>query len=161
MNDTVNVNHSNSLDLATGMTLEAWVNPAVPPSGWRAAIVKEQPGGVVYYLYPSGGGDDSPVTGVYVAAEQTLFGGSRLPVSTWTHLAATFDGTTQRLYVNGVEVTSRAQTGTIQRSASPLRIGGNAVLGEFFEGFIDEVRIYNRALTLTEIQTDMNSPVGP
>jgi hypothetical protein len=33
--------------------------------------------------------------------------------------------------------------------------------GEFFQGRIDEVRIYNRALSQTEIQTDMNTPVGP
>ena len=41
-----------------------------------------------------------------------------------------------------------------------LRIGGNAIWGEYFSGLIDEVRIYNRALTPTEIQTDMNTPVG-
>ena len=44
---------------------------------------------------------------------------------------------------------------------SPLRIGGNAVWGEYFSGLIDEVRIYNRALTAAEIQADMNTPIGP
>jgi hypothetical protein len=46
-------------------------------------------------------------------------------------------------------------------TASPLRIGGNAIWGEYFAGQIDEVRIYNRALNQTEIQGDMNSPLTP
>ncbi len=43
-----------------------------------------------------------------------------------------------------------------------LRIGGNSVWGEYFAGLIDEVRVYNRALTAAEIQQDMQTPVsGP
>jgi hypothetical protein len=45
-------------------------------------------------------------------------------------------------------------------SAAPLHIGGNAIWGEWFSGLIDEVRIYNRALTQTEIATDMSAAVG-
>ena len=45
-------------------------------------------------------------------------------------------------------------------SDGPLRIGGNAIWNEWFDGLIDELRIYNRALSTTEIQTDMNTPVG-
>ena len=47
------------------------------------------------------------------------------------------------------------------RSECPttLRIGGNAVWGEYFKGRIEEVRIYNRALTAAEIQTDMATPI--
>jgi hypothetical protein len=47
-------------------------------------------------------------------------------------------------------------------STGALRIGGNAVWGnEYFAGLIDEVRIYNRALSAAEVQSDMNTPVGP
>ena len=59
----------------------------------------------------------------------------------------------------------RGQSGSAHRARSltstgDLRIGGNNVWGEFFSGLIDEVRVYNRALSPTEIQTDMNTPVG-
>ena len=64
-----------------------------------------------------------------------------------------------RLYVNGVQVGSRAQTGSMVVSTRALRIGGNGVWGEYFNGLIDDVRIYNRALTAAEIQTDMNTAV--
>jgi len=42
-----------------------------------------------------------------------------------------------------------------------LRFGGNSIWGEYFQGLIDEVRIYNRALSQSEIQSDMNTPVTP
>ena len=54
-----------------------------------------------------------------------------------------------------------AHTGTIATSTNPLQIGGDSIYGQYFAGPIDEVRIYNRALTATQIQTDMNHPVTP
>ena len=51
-------------------------------------------------------------------------------------------------------------TGAIKTSTGALRIGGNSIWGEYFSGSIDEVRIYNRALSAAEIQTDMNTAVG-
>jgi hypothetical protein len=82
-------------------------------------------------------------------------------VNVWTHVALTYDGAMLRLYVNGVQVASGAQAGSLQTPATPLRIGGNVPYGEYFEGLIDEVRVYNRALSATEIQTDLNTPVTP
>ena len=83
---------------------------------------------------------------------------SALVAGTWAHVATTYDGSTQRIFVNGTQVGTRAQTGAITTSTSPLRIGGNSAWGEYFAGRIDEVRVYNRALTAAEIQTDMTTP---
>jgi hypothetical protein len=153
---------ANSLDLTTGMTLEAWVYPTVQPTDWRTLIAKERPCGVSYYLHGGSSGSNRPATGLTVGtSEQILYGGTRLAANTWVHVAATYDGTTQRLYVNGTQVSSRAQTGSITTSSNPLRVGGNSIYGEYFQGRIDEVRIYNRALTQTEIQSDMNLGVTP
>jgi len=158
----VTIADSSSLDLTVGMTLEAWVFPTATPTNGRSIIAKEQPGDIVYSLHASSRPNHRPATMVFVAgSERQLIGGTRVSTNTWVHLAATYDGTTQRLYVNGVQVASRAQTGPIVTSNSPLRIGGNAVFGEFFQGRIDEVRIYNRALSATEIQNDMTAPLGP
>ena len=85
---------------------------------------------------------------------------SSLPLNTWTHIATTYDGTTLRLSVNGVQVGQLAYSGAITTSTGALKIGGNAVWGECFQGDIDEVRIYNRALTATEIQADMNTSIS-
>jgi hypothetical protein len=64
------------------------------------------------------------------------------------------------LFVNGVEVRRIATSGAITTSSAMLRIGGNTIWSEWFSGLIDEVRVYNRALTAAEIQADMSTPLG-
>jgi hypothetical protein len=56
-------------------------------------------------------------------------------------------------------VAARAQTGAIQTSADPLTIGGDLVAGQYWAGRIDEVRVYNRALSQAQIMTDKNTSV--
>ena len=72
------------------------------------------------------------------------------------HVAATFDGTTMRLYINGVQeggdLTVPAGT-TIATNNLPLMIGGQdgTAPGRYYQGWMDEARVYNRALSATEI----------
>ena len=163
VNDWVTVPDAAVLDLTTGMTLEAWVYPTAGGGGpvWRNVMIKERSGGEIYNLYSANGSND-PVVYVVRAAQPDVAldatGTASLPLSTWTHLAATYDGTTLRLYVNGVQAGSRAVSGAVLTSTGVLRIGGNSIWGEYFQGRIDEVRIYNRALSVIEIQTDMATP---
>jgi glucose/arabinose dehydrogenase len=165
VNDRVTVNDAPALDLTTGMTLEAWVYPTALGAGsWRNVLIKERPGGEVYNLYANA--DTNAPTMFVVRAAQPdapldARGSNQLPLNTWTHLAATFNGTTLRVFVNGIEVGNRPVAGALLTSNGALQIGGNTVWGEYFEGRIDEVRIYNRALSAAEIQADLNSPVQP
>ena len=77
----------------------------------------------------------------------------------WQHLAATFDGTTARIYIDGTQVASRPVTSSVGTSDT-WRIGAYAgVPAGFFDGVIDNVRIYDRALSTAEIQTDLNDPI--
>ena len=64
-----------------------------------------------------------------------------------------------RLYVNGVQVSSRAQKGNLVTSTNPLPIGRDSIFGRYFQGTIDAVRMYNRALSPSEIQADMGTPI--
>jgi hypothetical protein len=59
-----------------------------------------------------------------------------------------------------VQAASKPQTGNIAQANGALRIGGNASFaGEFYDGLIDEVRVYNRARTAAQIVSDMNTPI--
>ena len=87
-------------------------------------------------------------------------GTAALPAGVWSHLATTWDGSTLRLYVDGVQKASRAFAGPIRVSSGPLKIGGNAVWGEWFSGRIDDVRVYNRGLTAAEIARDRRHTGG-
>ena len=158
VNDWVTVPAASSLDLTSGMTVEAWVRPSVL-GGWRTAVFKERPGGPVYGLYADQAGG-RPLGQVYIGSERNAVGTSSLPLNAWTHLATTFDGSVVRLYVNGVLAGSSSSSGSMTASTGVLRIGGNSVWSEWFAGLIDEVRLYSRSLTATEIQQDMQTPVS-
>ncbi len=152
---------SASLDLSTGMTLEAWVYPTSAQTGWRAIIQRETD---AFFLHAStDAGALRPAVGGTFGGALTYFGSpSAIPVDTWSHLAATWDGSVMRLYVNGTQVASQPQGGALQRTstgAGSVRFGNNVPYGERFIGRIDEVRIYDRARTAGEIATDMVTPV--
>ncbi|MFB4265064.1 LamG-like jellyroll fold domain-containing protein [Nonomuraea sp. GTA35] len=154
----VNVPDSAGLRLTTGMTLEAWVRPS-SVSGWRTVVMKRHSGGLAYAL-SAGAPDQRPHARVHTTAAADLPGTAALPVNTWSHLAATYDGSLLRLYVNGTQVAQQPVTGPIRTDGGALRIGGNGLLNQVFSGQIDEVRVYSRALTAAQIQTDMNTPVS-
>jgi hypothetical protein len=161
VNDWVTVADSNSLDLTTGMTLMGWVNPAGLTGRWRTVLFKEGgPGSMDYSVYAADDGV-KPVGQVWVGGEQNAIGTAALPLSAWSHLAVTYDGAVLRLYVNGTQAGTKAVAGQIVPTTGPLRIGGNAIWSEWFQGAIDEIRIYNRALTQGQIQTDMNTALTP
>jgi len=163
INDLITIADAPDLDLSTGMTLMAWVRPTAHGAGvWRNVVIKEDATREVYNLYSNTDANAPSVWAVVASAPdspQVAAGTSQLPLNTWSHLAATYDGVTLRLYVNGSQVANRPLAGALKASTGPLRIGGNSLWGEFFQGIIDEVRIYNRALTGAEIATDMDTPV--
>lgn len=155
----VTVPHSARLTLTTGMTLEAWVKPSAI-TNWRTVLLKERGGGLSYALYANG--TNAPNTSINTTGTNNdTYADGTAPLATgaWAHVAATYDGATLRLYVNGVQVRATAHTGPIVDAGGALRIGGNTVWGEYFTGLIDDVRIYNRPLTPTEITTDMTRPI--
>ena len=161
VNDWVTIPAAASLNLTTGMTLEAWVYPTTTLTNWRAVLVKEGSGHAPYYLYASSSYANRPAGGGFIGGGyRELSGETTLVAQTWTHLALTYDGATQRLYVNGLQVASRAQSGAMAVSTGALRIGGDSLWGDYFQGRLDEVRIYNRALTASQIQTDMTTPIS-
>jgi hypothetical protein len=82
------------------------------------------------------------------------------PVRRWSHLAVTYDGAAVSLFVDGDEVSRRPTTGPILGTPSPLWIGGNQPYGEYFQGLIDEVRIYDRPLSGEEVRAEMATPIG-
>ena len=151
----VNVPSSASLQLTTGMTLEAWVRPTTVSAWWRDVLYK---GNDNYFLEGTSTSGGAPAGG---GTFGEAFGTSALPVNTWSHLAVTYDGSTVRLFVNGVQVSSLARTGTIATSTSPLEIGGDSLYDQYWSGQIDEVRVFNVARTATEIQSDMATPLTP
>ena len=149
-----------SLDITDAITLAAWIRPekydtqdlvkkAVKDSvdGYELTLATTKPDDstqkVFFRINDATNGD------TYRINAATVY-----PIDgTWMHAAGTFDGTTMRLYINGVEEASMdASSQTIALNDLAVSIGGQTDLTRFFQGQIDDVRIYSRALSAAEIQ---------
>ncbi len=86
-----------------------------------------------------------------------LWVGDVLTEGRWHHVAGTWDGLTQRLYIDGVEIANQVPGGVLGNTSNVEMSSG----GEPFNGMLDEVRIYNRALTQNGIQVIMQGEEFP
>jgi glucose/arabinose dehydrogenase len=146
--DWVTVADANDLDLTNALTLEAWVKPKTLKS-WQAVISKEAPGTIAYALYATGGSVAQPNAWIGPSGS---YSPTPLTAGRWTHLAAVYDASTLRLYVDGQLVDTRTGVAAPPATTGVLRIGGSGVWsGEQFDGLIDEIRVYDRALTAADV----------
>jgi hypothetical protein len=157
----VTVPDSASLHFSNGFTVEAWVNAnGSLGTAWQAVAVKERTGGLVFGLYANSNRSLPAAVVTAGTSAQTAYGTRQLRSARWTHLAETFDGSAVRIYVNGTLRSTTLAAGSLPASTSPLRLGGDSVANEFFRGLIDDARVYSRALSASEINGDLNTPVG-
>ena len=156
--DCVSVPNSAQLQLGGDFTLEAWVKPAA--SGESEPIIfKETPWFTSYGIY-FGLSETGHLEG-YVGEEWELektVDPTKLQKGAWSHVALTFDGSQLRLYVNGGLVSTHAAEGA-GSSTGPLSIGCAREWGDGFKGAIDEVGIYDRALSAEEVASDEGRPI--
>jgi hypothetical protein len=152
------------LDLSSGMTLEAWIKPS-RLDAWQNIIAKwdgcvQSPSQKSYVLAMN------PQNQVYVGfsrdgtdqGSSSVTSTSSIPAGSWTHVAGSYDGTTLRIYVNGLEEAQVPCSGSIFQGNGDLGVG--AVVGGCstsvqypyeFLGSIDEPTVYPRSLTANEI----------
>src|SRR6266850_1361178 len=158
----VSVPASSTLNLGSNGTIEAWVKPNVI-NVWSSVLAK----GNVNADPPTNYGLEINSSNRFLcilgngSSARTLSSTITVAAGTFYHVACVWNGTQLQLYVNGALNTSVAQNITPVANTSPLYIGQFGGNADRMNGTIDEVRIYNRALSATEIQTDMNTPIAP
>jgi hypothetical protein len=147
-NQYVTVANSSDLNPTSAITLSAWIN-ATDWNGNRRIIQKGNTDDQ-YRLTAESGVLKFDVHGVGVIT-------AALPsTGVWHLIIGTYDGTTMKLYVDGVVVASAAATGSIAVTSDPLDVGnknGSVVGSDTFHGDLDDVRIYDRAISASEIQS--------
>lgn len=161
----VRVADSATLNVTQGITLEAWIYPTeVQATRVQDIISKHASQWVGYPFY--GGVDDAYVLQLHPPSKLKfvlsdgavyyvgLLSNNDFANNTWYHVVGTWDGSTMKIYINGVQDPNTSSfQGPIHISSLPLGIGRNGGDGwsEYFGGIIDEAAIYERALTPAEI----------
>lgn len=150
----VNVPES-SLLRPSALTVEAWVKAATFPD-WATVLTKTSSStwgdgyGLAHY---TGSRDINFFVNSYTTGQVSGI----LTAGVWNYLVGTYDGTTLKLYINGILVASRPYSQPIVHSSMPLRIG-SAFPSFPWQGLIDEVAIYDKALPPETIQAHFLRP---
>jgi hypothetical protein len=152
VDDYVSAGDATSLYGSTALTIEAWVNPDL--IGGKYRVIAHISMTYYFQLYI---GDGNLEAFFYQTTNQDyLRMSSTIPLNTWTHVAVTYDGSQVTLYKNGLPE-AFAVTGSLPSRGNSLFIGSDGRDPDRpFSGLIDEVRVYNRALTTAEVLADYN-----
>ena len=166
VDDAINFGQEMAFEVDTTFTLEAWINPK-SSSDWA---------GIVTNITDDGGNESG--YGLHLAANEAIRFAFTVdgtlhtidtPINTidlgqWSHVAATYDGGTARIFVNGIEVAAQDIFGAAMTYDYPndLRLGAYHDSDEdyFFDGEIADVRIWDVARTDWEIENDAEHPVS-
>jgi hypothetical protein len=140
----VKVAQSTSLNLTSAITLEAWIKPAsMPASGSFVSILTKAESYSLQFNGPK-----LEFTVIQSGTRHRLQAASGAIVAGGAYyVVGAYDGSTQRLYINGAQVASAALTGAASVTSNPLYVGSWDGSSEFFSGVIDEPAIYSKALS--------------
>ncbi|MDJ0793003.1 MAG: DNRLRE domain-containing protein [Woeseiaceae bacterium] len=159
--DSVVVAHADELSITDALTITAWINKA-GFSLYDTAVSKATTGSDLNYFM--GTWENYPVFGFSTSTDnwQGYYATSApLLTNTWYHLAASFDngGDVVKVYVDGTVVDEFSTTLEPVTNNGNVRLGRSAI-GEYWPGLLDDVRIYNRALSAGEISELATPPTA-
>lgn len=149
------VPNSDTLNPTDAITLAAWIYPRGFTANGNGILTKE----VQYILglnWPQGANAQKLNLWLNIGG-WILFADGEVKKDSWNHVAVTYDGSTKKLYIDGKMISKVDQKGKINTSANNILIAqGNIGVGQqAFNGIIDELAIFNVALTESEIKESM------
>ena len=164
VNDYVSCGNDSSLDITDAITVEAWVKPRIQiiPMADTYPIIAGKDN--VWFFF--GNGDTGNVYfKTYSSTDVVHYSYTDSILETdWYHIVGIFDGSSQKFYLNGnIQTGSSAWSGSLKSvEATNVTIGDNVATSDSWDGLIDNVRIYNRALSAEEVRYHYNrgGPVG-
>jgi hypothetical protein len=142
---------ASQLQPTTALTITAWIKGDTWGAGSETDTILRK-------------GDASPNNYIFAVADGKVMlcldeadtAGIRstttLSTGQWYHVAATWDGSTVKIYIDGVLNTSTSRTGTIGTDTRTLYMGGRSGGTDMFNGMIRDVRFYNRALSANDVK---------
>jgi hypothetical protein len=157
VNDYVNCGTDASLNITGPITVEVWLYFTTAQLQYKRFVVKEWE---TSYNLGVGAATNSVLFGMAPNGNinNTLQTGTVLTAGAWNHVAGTWDGDTLRIFVNGEPMAKKAWVNnSVAGSAFPTILGSDQVYNSlrFYQGKMDEVRIWNVARTMQEIRDNM------
>jgi hypothetical protein len=166
VNDYVYASDDNTLDITGAITIAAWIKAdslttgteenrlALKGGGTHTANIytfEVDDGNVRFYLdSDSGPPDTGQCDGS--SSQRCVRGATTINTGEWYHVVGWYDGSSEvRVYVNGVQDGSVATSDAGVPNSSPFLVGGRDNSSDMFDGVIDDLRVYNRALSQAEI----------
>lgn len=176
VNDMVNAGSGSTLDDLPGLTYMGWIKPRSAGGGRGTLFAKVNSSnvqGLTYVFF-----DNVTATNGISFLRDTLTTdisytttNNAVSLNEWAHVAVTWDGTVNtvgnvKIYINGVQSSyqiSENGIGSLESDAgNDFTIGGRVLVGSerYFDGLIDDVRVYNRAVSATEVKQIYNATAG-
>jgi chitodextrinase len=148
------ITSANSAQLnSANTTVSFWVNVKARPVSGEAYILSD--GGWQNRWKISLPDHGKPVWSTKANGTNTdTDAGEALPFGVWKHVVMTHDGVSDKVYIDGVKKTEKAATGPLGSTTNPLGMGYDPIeksSGSYFNGSLDEVQIYNYALTDADV----------
>lgn len=158
--DIVNCGNDTSIQISgTKITLEAWIYP----TAWKKQIfegnilVKEDNTNNYGFMLRVGDGGKLNFAFGDGSWHELNSSGAVLSLSTWQHIAATYNGSKMKIYVNGIAVDSLSVSASISNaSTTDMTLGAHPTYGRQYQGMLDEVRVWNICLDSAAIAANMN-----
>jgi Concanavalin A-like lectin/glucanases superfamily len=156
-NEYVNVPDAASLRITGSITIEAWIRSNTLIN--NSTILSK--GSTTGYRLMRNGNTNPSQFGTSGPTNGNLNGTASINDGVWHHIVAVYDGANKYIYLDGVQDATVAATGAITTAATALRIAENAqATGRYWAGWIDEVSLYNVALTPAEVLDHYNAGKG-
>ncbi|MGH9263979.1 MAG: LamG-like jellyroll fold domain-containing protein [Acidimicrobiales bacterium] len=146
--DSVAVQSSSGLSPSSTVTVEAWIQPSAIPSPGNFASVATK---AESYALQFNGPQLEFTTMVNGARRRVQAPAGAVTAGGTYHVVGTYDGSAQRLYVNGSQVASASYPGPMGVNTNRVVLGSWDTASEFFAGAIDEVAVYAKALTAAQV----------
>jgi hypothetical protein len=161
-NDYIDCGTDPNLNINDELTITAWFNPNVLRGSTRTLVGKfdsdTDTHGYTLFWQTSGNSLEFDVGNGTGFSRAQLTGYTDL--DSWHHVAGVFDGGTLKIYVDGVLQDTTPYTDSIADENDPLRIGANSgALNRYWNGLIDEVSVWSRALSQEEIEQLQTQPI--
>ena len=161
--DNISVPASNSIQPLNALSVSVWFYSNNNSNQWQPIVCKFLSNSFPYNSFYLGTGTPNPVNGKWygVISDGSSISQNAISKTTttnaWVMLTFTYDGSNINTYINGVLEASNSFSGNIGYNAGSLYIGYNGLAGQYFNGKIDDITIYNRAISQNEITNMYNN----